>query len=95
MVRAIQGDSLKFKEQMSRGLDLPGEATPCKSVLRRCRSEMRFINWPSSHSIFVCILQAFEREHIERTISELVFQLATRVSGYFKEKNDLAPGSEL
>lgn len=71
---------------MSRGLDLPGAATPCNSVLRRCRSEMRFINWPSAHSIFVCILQAFESEHIERTISELVFQHATRVSEYFKKK---------
>lgn len=71
---------------MSRGLDLPGEATPCSSVLRRCRLEMRCINWPSAHSIFVCILRAFGSEHIERTISELVFQHATRVSEYFKKK---------
>lgn len=71
---------------MSRGLDLPGEATPYSSVLRRCRLEMRFISWPSAHSIFVCILQAFETEHIERTISKLVFQHATRVSEYFKRR---------
>lgn len=71
---------------MSRGLDLPGEATPYSSVLRRCWSEMRFISWPSAHSIFVCILQAFETEHIEKTISELVFQHATRVSEYFKKR---------
>lgn len=83
---------------MSRGLDLPGEVTPYSSALHRCRSEMRFINWPSAHGILVCMLRALENEHIERTVSEWVFQHATtvaRVSEYCKKKNDLAPGNEL
>lgn len=82
---------------MSRGLDLPGEATPYSSAPHRCRSEMRFINWPAARRIFVCIVWAFENERAERAISEWVFQPAAtvaRVSECFKMFYS-APGSEL
>lgn len=73
---------------MSRGLDLPGEATPYSSVLRRCRSEMRFINWPSAHRIFVCMFWAL-RMSMQRGLSQNGYsrtQPGARVSEYFKKK---------